>query len=159
MNVQIVSFRCILKNKLGHMISTSVNEDVATSVSSMESASDVSGPLPGLIEALKNLRPGEKSRIYVSAEKAYGFYLPELSIEVSRSRLKNGKDLKVGDHVMGRMRGDTQNRAYRVTATTQRHVTLDGNHPLAGQDLVFDVELTSSRQELDTEVALPPRYC
>ncbi len=145
MRVQIVSFRCVLKNKLGHFISSSFNRDVATTTEvPVESQA-----LPGFVDALKGLKEGEKKRISVSAENAYGFYEPRLCVEVPRSDLKNGKSLKVDDLVKGSLTGDGIIRSFRVVHADRIFVLLDANHPLAGQDLEFDVEVTASHEEVN----------
>lgn len=85
MRVQIVSFHCVLKNKLGQLISTSFNQDVATSCSSSQTPM-----LPGFVEALKTLKKGEKKEIILTADQAYGFYDPKLVVDVPRSKLSRG---------------------------------------------------------------------
>ena len=143
MRVQIVSFRCTLKNRLGQLISSSTNQDVITTPEVPDSASS----LPGFVEGLKGLKLGDKKKIMVPAEKAYGFYRPDLAMEVPRSELSRGKHLKTGDVVEGHTLQDGVNRAFRVTRTDPLFVTIDANHPLAGQDLEFDVEITALHEE------------
>lgn len=144
MRVQIVSFRCVLKNKLGQFISSSFNQDVVTTASENDTPM-----LPEFVDALRLLKQGDRQEIKISADRAYGFYKPELVIEVSRKKLKNGSRLKTGDTIHGRLDHDQVLRSYRVDACTSEEVTLDANHPLAGQDLVFDVEMVSSHEELE----------
>ena len=145
MRFQVVSFHCVLKNKLGRLISTSFNQDVVTTA----------GPgqveeLPVFAKALKKLKQGERKKIYLSASEAYGCYDPKLLVESSRAKLKNGKYLKTGDEVKGSVVGEDEIRTFRVTSADSRNVMLDANHPLAGEDLIFDVEITSS-EEVDEE--------
>lgn len=147
MRVQIVSFRCTLKNTLGEFISSSTNQDVVTTPELQDSAA----ALPGFTMALKDLKLGDKKKIFVPAEQAYGFYNPELCIEVSRSELARGQKLKVNDEVKGRLTEDQQFRSFRVTQANPLNVTLDANHPLAGQDLEFDVEITDFHEEPKTD--------
>lgn len=151
MRVQIVSFHCVLKNNLGHFISSSFNHDVTTS-----SLFPQTSMLPGFVEALKKLKQGEKGEIALTADQAYGFYNPQLKVEILRSKLSRGKHLKVGDVVEGMFRDDPSPRVYRVISCSPKSVSLDGNHPLAGQDLVFNVEVTASREEFDPDFARPP---
>jgi FKBP-type peptidyl-prolyl cis-trans isomerase SlyD len=149
MRVQIVSFHCVLKNKLGHFISSSFNQDVATSA-----PADAGSALPGFIEGLKGLKKGQKKKICVDADQAYGFYNPKLIVEVARSKFDGGQELRIGHQVMANFAHEDEPRVYRVVGATKSKVTVDGNHPLAGQDLVFDVEVTSSRLENDTDLDL-----
>ncbi len=151
MRVQVVSFHCVLKNSLGQIISSSFNHDVVTTPAS---TADEGQALPGFIEGLQGLREGERKQISVSADRAYGFYDPALLVRVPRSALSGGKKMKVGDEVKGfRAKGDSM-RVYRVVSADQSFVFLEGNHPLAGQDLVFDVEVTSFREETDPETKM-----
>ena len=144
MRVQIVSFRCVLKNKLGQFISSSVNQEVVTTASH----DDEDAILPDLVEGLRGLKKGQKRKINVAAERAYGFYDPKLVVEVSRTEIPRGRQLRAGDSVKGNFAGEGR-MAFRVVSATSAYVMLDGNHPLAGQDLVFDVEVTSSRTEFE----------
>jgi FKBP-type peptidyl-prolyl cis-trans isomerase SlyD len=140
MRVQIVSFRCVLKNILGQTLSSSFNQDVVTTPSENEEEM-----LPELASALRALKNGQKKKIFIPAEKAYGFYDPNLVMDVPRKKLKNGASLKEGDTVTGMMEQDGKTRTYRVASGNSISVTLDANHPFAGQDLIFDVEMLSKQ--------------
>ena len=142
MRVQVVSFNCVLKNNLGQFISSSFNQDVVTT------KVDTSGPLlPGLVKALEVLKKGDRKVINLSADQAYGFYNPELVFSLARSRFPK-KPLKVGDLIhVETEEGDLM--PCRVVSHSGKSVTLDGNHPLAGQDLVFNVEMVSTHMEND----------
>jgi FKBP-type peptidyl-prolyl cis-trans isomerase SlyD len=147
MRFQVVSFHCVLKNKLGRLISTSFNQDVETRISEGEAQA-----LPGFTKALANLKAGEQKKIFVPANEAYGFYDPSLQVQTLRSKLKNGKTLKLGDEVTGSVNGKRDTKLFRVVSANSRHVVLDANHPLAGQDLVFDVEMMSSKEVIEENV-------
>ena len=142
MRVQVVSFNCVLKNKLGQFISSSFNQDVVTTKVDTESSL-----LPGLVKALAVLKKGDCKEISLTADQAYGFYNPELVFALARSRFPK-KKLKVGDLIhVETEEGDLM--PCRVVSQTPKLVTLDGNHPLAGQDLVFNVEMVSTHMEND----------
>ena len=153
MRVQIVSFHCVLKNKLGHLISSSFNQDVITTPNEDEPAL-----LPEFVEALRLLKNGERRKISINADRAYGLYLPELVVTLSRKRLSRGAKLKKGDVVQGRLPSESEMRPFRVDSCSSTHVTLDANHPLAGQDLIFDVEMVSSREEVEPSFAPPANH-
>ncbi len=148
MRVHVVSFHCVLKNKLGQFISSSFNHDVTTT----SSLAPQPAMLPGFIEALRELKKGEKREIMLTADQAYGFYDPKLVINIPRSKLSRGQQLKAGDTVQGMFHSDSSPRFYRVAECSPRSVSLDGNHPLAGQDLIFDIEVTASREEFEPDV-------
>jgi len=80
MKAQIVSFHCVLSDPMGKVISSTFNQDVIT----IDGQSEF---LKGLTQGLQNLKKGEKRRICVAAEQAYGLYNPDLVLEVPRDRL------------------------------------------------------------------------
>ena len=137
MAIQVVSFHCVLKNKLGRVISSTFNQNVMTD-----------GPrdaetLTALVEALQDLEKGEKRKISLRAEQAYGFYNPKLVITCPLEDLSSGTPVKLGERVIYVKNGIRT--AYRVIGVSSDLVTLDANHPLAGQDLVFEIEATEAR--------------
>jgi FKBP-type peptidyl-prolyl cis-trans isomerase SlyD len=107
--------------------------------------------MPALSEGLRNLKEGEKRQILLSASQAYGFYDPSLIIQISRKKISHGTKLKVGDQVLLPAHGNML-RDFRVIQEDCRTVTLDGNHPLAGQDLIFLVEAVQIRDATPDEV-------
>ena len=132
MRSQVVSFHCTLSNRVGKVISSTFNHDVITQIEGGN------GMLPGLAAALEDLKKGEKRRILLSAEQAYGFYDPGLVMECPRKKLGRNKPLLVGDEVLTEMPSG-ERKVFRVIEVKESVVLLDGNHPLAGQDLVFDI--------------------
>ena len=146
MKVQIVSFHCVLKDKIGKIISSTFNRDVITHIENPGQA------LRGLAETLQNLQKGDKKSLSLSAEEAYGLYDPKLVVEVPRKTLAHSSTLQIGHQVMSRAEdGDTQ--IFRVTKMDSNLITLDGNHPLAGQDLVFEIETIETRDATSDEIA------
>jgi len=144
MKAQIVSFHCVLRDKLGTLLSSTYNQDVLTDLETDK------GILRGLTEALQDLKTGQSKRISLSAEEAYGYYRPELQLEVSRHDLPQYSRLQLGDVVKLPSEGD---RLYRVVQATQSKLTLDANHPFAGQDLVFDIKATEVREATPEELS------
>jgi FKBP-type peptidyl-prolyl cis-trans isomerase SlyD len=154
MKAQIVSFHCVLKDRIGKIISSTFNHDVITYIQGQNDQ------LQGLVEGLQNLKKGEKRKISVAAQKAYGFYDPELVVEFARRSLEHGSELTAGQEVTTELNGER--RTFRVIKASRDSVTLDANHPLAGQDLVFEIETTAARfataQEIQESILgdLPP---
>ena len=144
MKAQIVSFHCVLSDKMGRIISSTFNQDVIT-----YGHSDL---LKGLAEKLGNLKKGEKRNICLTADQAYGFYDPKLVVIVARQQLSQGPTLIIGDRVLGQS-FEGKALLFRVIQVSPETVTLDGNHPLAGQDLVFDIEATEARDASLEEIA------
>lgn len=143
-STQVISFNCILKNKAGFVISTTFNRDVITSVGFEN------GMLKGLATGLQNISKGEKRRIAVPAEDAYGLYEPKKQILFPKKKLP--ENLKVGQSVNITGKSGTV-RTYKVTQIHDDMVGLDGNHPLAGQDLVFEIEALEVRLATHAEIS------
>lgn len=145
MKAQIVSFHCVLRNRIGKVLSSTFNQDVMTQ---SESQGEM---LPALALELQNLHKGEKRRIALTAEQAYGFYDPHLSMEIARKKLDHVKDIHAGDQIFTRGE-DGAPRMYRVVRLVGDSVVLDANHPLAGEDLVFEIEATEARDATESEI-------
>lgn len=149
MKAQIVSFHCVLKNPAGQVLSSTFNRDVITW---MEGAA-AQGQLQGLVDGLQGLREGERRSIFLPAGQAYGFYDPALVLEIPRRKLgAQARGLKLGDSVwVETPAGDK--KLFRVSELRGDQVSLDGNHPLAGQDLIFEIEATEARDATPEEIA------
>jgi FKBP-type peptidyl-prolyl cis-trans isomerase SlyD len=143
---QVVSFNCVLKNQLGQLISYTVNYDVLT----VPHAREGQQWLAGLNEGLRDLKEGEKRSISVSAERAFGFYDPE-KVRVCPRQALDKNDVKVGDKVVGQVEG--KKTSFRVIDVRGDDVVLDANHPLAGQDLVFEIEALGVRDATTDEIS------
>ncbi len=146
MKAQVVSFHCVLKNRMGEVIGTTFNHEVVNRVA------EEGELLPGLAEGLRDLRKGERRRITVEAERAYGLYDPRLVVEIPRKKMPRGVSFRAGQEVMAEAY-DGRSRAFRIVRETEKTVTIDGNHPLAGQDLVFEVEALEVRDATPEDVA------
>lgn len=143
MNTQVISFNCLLKNIAGHVISSSYNHDVINAVD------DEKAMLPGLAKNLQNIKKGEKRIISLSANEAYGFYDPQKIILYPRAKLP--KDIRRGGMVsiLGK---SGKLRTYTVIELYSDMASLDENHPLAGQDLIFEIEALSVRAATRDEI-------
>lgn len=143
MNAQVISFKCVLKSKTGQVISSSFNRDVITA---RQSESDF---LEGLVRGLEGIQEGEKREISLSAAEAYGFYDPEKVIQIPKQTFN--RKLKVGEFVAFSIEGKSMN--WKVDGFVDEMVVLDGNHPLAGQDLVFEIETVAVRPASPEDLA------
>ncbi|TLM68109.1 MAG: peptidylprolyl isomerase [Deltaproteobacteria bacterium] len=96
--------------------------------------------IAGFDAAVTGLSPGERRSVEIAPEQGYGLHLPEMVAEVERSRIPDSHLLAVGNFLeVSTPRGDSFEM--RVAGLTETTVTLDGNHPLAGKTLFFEVEL------------------
>jgi FKBP-type peptidyl-prolyl cis-trans isomerase 2 len=96
--------------------------------------------IPGFEQAVIGMQPGEAKTARVVAGEAYGIYDQDMVLEVSRSQFPANISPQVGQHFQLN-RQDGQAMVVTVKDVSQSHVTLDANHPLAGQDLTFDIQL------------------
>jgi len=95
--------------------------------------------IPGFEQAVVGMEPGEEKTVDVEADNAYGQHHDELIMVVDREQLPSEIDPQVGQQLQVRQ-GD-QAFVVQVTDVSDSEITLDRNHPLAGEDLTFDIEL------------------
>jgi len=101
--------------------------------------------IPGFDAGVTGMEEGEDRTIEIAAEQAYGARREDLALRVDRQQLPDGLDPQVGQQLqVGLADGDTLDVV--VTEVGDDDVTLDANHPLAGEDLVFDVSLVEVRK-------------
>ena len=96
--------------------------------------------IPGFEEAVKGLQVGEAKTVTIPSEEAYGPHRNELVLEIQRSQLPEGMDPKAGQ-ALQMQQADGRTSVVIVTDVSETTMTVDANHPLAGKDLTFDIEL------------------
>ncbi len=101
--------------------------------------------IPGFEKAVEGLAVGDTRTVEITSDQAYGPHRDEMVIKAKRSEMPEGLELKLGRQLEGRSEAEGEGDAHRVnftiTGITDDEVTLDANHPLAGKDLTFDIEL------------------
>ena len=112
---------------------------------------DESGPMeltiggdeffPQIEEALIGMAPGEKKTVVVPAAEAFGEYDEERVFTVARSELPEDMPVEVGAELVLTGEDDEDELAVTVVEATPEQVTFDANHPLAGEDLTFEITL------------------
>lgn len=95
--------------------------------------------LPGFEEAVIGMSPGESKTWKVDSDKAFGPHHDNMVVTVEREKLPQNVEPQVGQ-VLQAGSGD-KSVSVRVVEVAGDQVTLDANHPLAGQDLVLDIKL------------------
>ena len=96
--------------------------------------------IPGFENAVVGMSVGETKSVEISPEEGFGDYREDLQITLERAQLPTDIDPKLGMRLEIRFQeGDI--RYFIVTELTEEDVTLDGNHPLAGQEIVLKIEL------------------
>jgi peptidylprolyl isomerase len=95
--------------------------------------------IPGFEQAVTGMSPGEERRVTIPADDAYGARREELVLVVSREELPAELEPEVGQQLQ--MSQDGQDFVVTISDVTERDVVLDANHPLAGEDLTFELQL------------------
>lgn len=95
---------------------------------------------PQIDEALVGMAPGETKTIVIPVADAFGEYDEEKVITVPRSDLPDDLKPEVGDELI-LTNEDDEELGVLVTDVNDESVTFDSNHPLAGEELTFDIEL------------------
>ncbi|MER3497863.1 MAG: peptidylprolyl isomerase [Chitinophagaceae bacterium] len=96
--------------------------------------------IKGFDEGVQGMNEGEKKTINIPAEEAYGPRLQEMVIEFPKDRFPPDMQIEAGMDLM-MSNGSGQNIPVVVTEIKDDVVILDANHPLAGEELIFDIEL------------------
>lgn len=96
--------------------------------------------IPGFENAVEGMNPGDTSTVEIPSGKAYGSHDSDMVMVINRNELPPDLEPEVGD--MLQMRGpDGSVAVATVTETGDDSITIDANHPLAGKDLTFEIEL------------------
>ena len=96
--------------------------------------------IPGFDSAVDGMSPGDSETIRIPAEQAYGPHREEMMLEVDRAQVPAELNPQVGERLEIKQQ-DGRSVPVTVTSVTEALITLDGNHPLAGQALTFEIEL------------------
>jgi FKBP-type peptidyl-prolyl cis-trans isomerase SlpA len=96
--------------------------------------------IPGLESGLIDLEINQKKTIEVACSEAYGEVRPELKQQVPKDRLPQDINPEVGMGLVSKT-PDGREMQLVITEVSENSVEVDANHPLAGKDLIFDVEL------------------
>ncbi|MBL7546228.1 MAG: FKBP-type peptidyl-prolyl cis-trans isomerase [Bdellovibrionaceae bacterium] len=107
--------------------------------------------LPALEKEILTMAEGDKKLIKLKPEEAYGPQSDKMIMDVEKKELSHIPDLNIGTFLQLNLQNQT--KVVRVSKMTDTHITLDGNHPLAGQALEFDIELVLVRPATQIELA------
>ncbi|MCP3671063.1 MAG: peptidylprolyl isomerase [Gammaproteobacteria bacterium] len=95
--------------------------------------------IPGFEQGIEGMQVGETKQIHIPVAEAYGDCHEELIQTVDRDQLPEDVDLQVG--MQFQVDGGEAPMILTVTEVTPESATLDGNHPMAGNNLNFELEL------------------
>jgi FKBP-type peptidyl-prolyl cis-trans isomerase 2 len=98
--------------------------------------------ISGFDTAVDGMTVGESKTVTIPSEQAYGAHNPEMMQQVPRSAMPSDLELETG-MILTASGQDGQSLNFKVVEFDEEKVSVDGNHPLAGQDLTFDLELVS----------------
>ena len=96
--------------------------------------------LPDFEKAIIGMQPGDKKTIHIKAENAYGQSREDMIIKVDKKHLPENIEPKVGLNLQIKQEND-QVVIVTIKEIGDTTITLDANHPLAGKDLTFELEL------------------
>lgn len=140
----VVSIHYTLTNKAGEKIDSSIG---AEPLSYLHGAGNI---IPGLESALSESSVGDKLTVTIEAPDAYGERNEEQIQTVSKEMFQGIDTIEVGMQ----FQADSSSGPAVVTITKVEddNITIDGNHPLAGEQLTFDVEVMEIRPATETEI-------
>jgi peptidylprolyl isomerase len=118
----------------GTVFDTSANKDP------LEFTLGAGQVIPGFENGIIGMAEGETKTVKIAPAEAYGDVRQDLIISVKKDEIPADINVEVGQHLQINQ-PNGQAIPVKVTAATDTEVTLDANHPLAGQTLTFDIEL------------------
>ncbi len=143
---KVVSIDYTLKDTNGNVLDTS---DGREPLAYLHGAGNI---IPGLEQALEGKSPGDTLEVTVPPEDAYGTRDPQLVQTVPREQFPADALPQVGQQFQVKTAGGP--RVVTVAQVDDTAVTVDANHPLAGQPLNFDVTVTDIREATAEELQL-----
>jgi FKBP-type peptidyl-prolyl cis-trans isomerase SlyD len=135
MSRRVITFNYTLKNSKGEVVDQSNDGPL----SFLEDGQQI---IPALETELKSMLIGQKKNVKLAAADAYGVMEPKMMMEVPKAELAH-LQIELGGFLQLQLQD--QVKVVRIAKITEETVTLDGNHPLAGEDLEFDVEMIDVR--------------
>ncbi len=144
-NDKVVSIHYTLTNKDGNVIDTSDGREPLTYIQGKQNI------IPGLENALAGKDVGNKVNVTVPPAEAYGEKSLEMIQEIPRSAFGDIQDLQPG--MQFQMQSPNGPVMITITNVADDKVVVDGNHPLAGESLTFDVEIMEIREATEEELS------
>jgi FKBP-type peptidyl-prolyl cis-trans isomerase SlyD len=141
---RVIGFHYSLYDQQGSLVESSQGK---TPLYFLEQAQQI---IPGLEKEIAQMSKGDKKKITVAPGEAYGHIRQELIVTVDKKQLPNSEQVKVGDQF--HVDNDPQAPVFMVKEIQEGKVILDGNHPMAGKSLTFDVEVMLIRQATSEEL-------
>ncbi len=143
-NKTVVSFHYTLCNAAGEQLETSRDGEPARYLHGRNNI------IRGLEEALRGLEAGATVSVTVPPEKAYGLRNEQLQQRVPIKHITHKGKLEAGAVVQ--INTEQGQRSVTVLKVGHHSADIDANHPLAGQELTFDIEITDIRSAEAEEI-------
>lgn len=142
---KVIGMSYSLRNDAGEILDQASHEEPFLYI---HGASQI---VPGLENALTGLKIGEKKDVTVAAEEGYGPVQAGLKMDVKKTQFPEGADLQAGMQFQAQS-PEGHGMVFTIVDVKDDEVTIDGNHPLAGQTLHFAVEILSLRDATGEEM-------
>jgi peptidylprolyl isomerase len=97
--------------------------------------------IPGFENAVTGMEEGDSTTVDIPIDEAYGERRDDLELEVAKNELPDNVEPEVGMQLQMQQQESGEAVPVQITKVEDEKVTLDANHPLAGKDLTFDIEL------------------
>jgi FKBP-type peptidyl-prolyl cis-trans isomerase SlyD len=143
---KVVSLEYELKDGEGEILDTTTGSEP---LAYLHGANNI---IPGLENALEGLAIGAETQVSIPPSEGYGEYLDDLILEVPRTQFPEDLELDLGLPIEARSE-DGEVMLFVVTEIGTDTVTLDANHPLAGETLHFTVKIADIREATEGEIA------
>lgn len=141
----VVAFHYTLTNESGETLDTS---DGREPLKYLHGARNI---VPGLEKALTGKKAGDELKVEVQPDDGYGAVNPEMVQKVPRAAFEGVEDIKAGMQFQAQG-PDGQVQIITVKEVSDDEITVDGNHPLAGEVLTFDVKIADVREATAEEI-------
>jgi FKBP-type peptidyl-prolyl cis-trans isomerase SlyD len=141
---RVLTFHYTLKDEQGKMLESSEGHDPLIILEGQGQL------IPKLEAELVTMKIGDKKQVALDQKDAYGEYNDELVRRVSPKDMPK-KKVKVGDEF--EVAAGTRRTVVIVTSISEDEIVLDGNHPLAGKNLNFEIELLAEREATQDELS------
>jgi FKBP-type peptidyl-prolyl cis-trans isomerase SlyD len=145
MTRKVIGFDYNLKDKDGKVLDSS---EGGTPLLFLEGSGML---IPDLEKELLTMEVNDEKNVTIVAANAYGEIRDDMIITVKRTQFPEDTELNIGDQF--RVNQDPQMPPFTVKEINGEDITIDGNHPLAGIDLYFEVKITEKREATEEEIA------
>jgi len=142
----VVTIHFTLKDNEGKVIDSSEGQEPLVYMHGTNSL------IPGLEKELEGKKTGDKMQVTVQPEDGYGNVNPELIQDVPRSAFQGVEDIKPGMQFEAKS-PEGHKQLITVQKVEEDSVTVNGNHPLAGHVLNFDISVEDVREATEEEIS------